>query len=576
MLEQYLGLNGYLGTTDRAVLLANGTGGLVAQASALTIAANSNCLTIPGGAITASEPLLNLSQTWNNAGVAFTGLKFDVTDSNSASGSLLADFRVGGSSKFSVNKIGNVTAYGWRSNASGSLLVDNTTVNTTYIASTGVFLPVSGALKFSGNTDGATSPDVFVERDAANTLALRNGVNAQAFNIYNTWGNSGTDYERLNISYSGNIAYIRTENGGTGLARVLVIGTKTASNLTFCTNDNYRWGVHATTGALYANSDNSYDIGINASSNRPRTGYFGTSVVTPNVTFGNGTILTDDAANTLALRNGVNAQALNIYNTWGNSGTDYERLNISYSGNVAYIQTMNGGTGSARQLVIGTKTASNLTFCTNDNYRWGVHATTGALYANSDNSYDIGASGATRPRTGYFGTSVIAPAIKLNQGTTTTLAKAGGTLAGLPNVTAVGNVGGGEDDLMTYTIPANTLATNGDTLVFEGLFTAVESARIKAYFNATQIGYNGYVLVADDAPGCIVRIILTRLSATTACASLEGGTGAYGLNNEAALMTGLDFTASNTFKFTGQSDGGTPADNDVVQRSLIGRYYPAN
>ena len=447
MLEQYLGLNGYLGTTDRAVLLANGTGGLVAQASALTIAANSNCLTIPGGAITASEPLLNLSQTWNNAGVAFTGLKFDVTDSNSASGSLLADFRVGGSSKFSVNKIGNVTAYGWRSNASGSLLVDNTTVNTTYIASTGVFLPVSGALKFSGNTDGATSPDVFVERDAANTLALRNGVNAQAFNIYNTWGNSGTDYERLNISYSGNIAYIRTENGGTGLAR---------------------------------------------------------------------------------------------------------------------------------QLVIGTKTASNLTFCTNDNYRWGVHATTGALYANSDNSYDIGASGATRPRTGYFGTSVIAPAIKLNQGTTTTLAKAGGTLAGLPNVTAVGNVGGGEDDLMTYTIPANTLATNGDTLVFEGLFTAVESARIKAYFNATQIGYNGYVLVADDAPGCIVRIILTRLSATTACASLEGGTGAYGLNNEAALMTGLDFTASNTFKFTGQSDGGTPADNDVVQRSLIGRYYPAN
>ena len=465
MLEQYLGLNGYLGSTDRAVLLANGTGGLTAQASSLTLSAN-NCLTIPGSTLTASEPLLNLSQTWNNAGVAFTGLKFDVTDSNSASGSLLADFRVGGSSKFSVRKDG-----------------------------VGVF-------------NVAASQNI--------TLTTYAGTTSIAWTGYNGGGQT----------------YMSLNSFGLINSRV----------------DSYWDGPQARVRALSSNGSISYFQ-----------------------------LFDDNAANTLALRNGVNAQAFNIYNTY-TSGTNYERGELTWgsTANFFMLRTVSGsGGGSGRPIWINSVSDVYLTAGGGGSGQWRLN-TSGHLLAQSDNTYDIGASGATRPRTGYFGTSVIAPAIKLNQGTTTTLAKAGGTLAGLPNVTAVGNVGAGEDDLMTYTIPANTLATNGDTLVFEGLFAAVESARIKAYFNATQIGYGGCVLVADDAPGCIVRIILTRLSATTACASLEGGTGAYGLNNEAALMTGLDFTASNTFKFTGQSDGGTPADNDVVQRSLIGRYYPAN
>ena len=41
----------------------------------------------------------------------------------------------------------------------------------------------------------------------------------------------------------------------------------------------------------------------------------------------------------------------------------------------------------------------------------GVGVTTfrGNIIAGTDNAYDIGASGATRPRTGYFGTSVLSP-----------------------------------------------------------------------------------------------------------------------------------------------------------------------
>src|SRR5690349_8409032 len=48
-------------------------------------------LTITGATVTASNPILNLSQTWNNAGVTFTGLLLNVTNTNSAAASLLVD-----------------------------------------------------------------------------------------------------------------------------------------------------------------------------------------------------------------------------------------------------------------------------------------------------------------------------------------------------------------------------------------------------------------------------------------------------------------------------------------------------
>lgn len=47
-----------------------------------------------------------LAQTWNAAGTTFTGLKLNVTDTASASGSLLIDLQVGGASKFKVTKAG--------------------------------------------------------------------------------------------------------------------------------------------------------------------------------------------------------------------------------------------------------------------------------------------------------------------------------------------------------------------------------------------------------------------------------------------------------------------------------------
>ena len=71
--------------------------------------------TLSGATITADAPVLNMSQTWNNGAVTFTGLKFNAagtSDANSAAASLLMDLQVNTASKFRVSKTGNVYAAG--------------------------------------------------------------------------------------------------------------------------------------------------------------------------------------------------------------------------------------------------------------------------------------------------------------------------------------------------------------------------------------------------------------------------------------------------------------------------------
>jgi hypothetical protein len=114
-------------------------------------------------------------------------------------------------------------------------------------------------------------------------------------------------------------------------------------------------------------------------------------------------VLTRDAANTLAQRNGVNAQALRVYGTYTDA-SNYERLAV-VAGAAYEIQAQNAGTGSARSIQIKAGTGAGFFFGGNAAVQWQVNAS-GHLITQADNAYDIGASGATRPRTGYFGTSL--------------------------------------------------------------------------------------------------------------------------------------------------------------------------
>ena len=72
-----------------------------------------------------------------------------------------------------------------------------------------------GCYAFSSRTSYGTAPtqDVRLRRDAAGTLALRNGANPQSFNIYNT---DGSNYERAFLRWDAGVLKIGTEAAGTG------------------------------------------------------------------------------------------------------------------------------------------------------------------------------------------------------------------------------------------------------------------------------------------------------------------------------------------------------------------------
>lgn len=75
------------------------------------------------------------------------------------------------------------------------------------------------------------SPDVALHRDAAGTLAQRNGTNNQTFRVYNTFTDA-SNFERAFMRWSSNVLSVGTEKGGSGSARALSLLTDGVTRLT--------------------------------------------------------------------------------------------------------------------------------------------------------------------------------------------------------------------------------------------------------------------------------------------------------------------------------------------------------
>lgn len=136
-------------------------------------------------------------------------------------------------------------------------------------------------------------------------------------------------------------------------------------------SETERWRI-TQDGHFFAGADNAYDIGA-TSTTRPRTGYFGTSLnvgngrATVTVPAGDGTVFVSDGTATGQLY----ATGLRVY--------------------------------------VGSNTAHDFGLITNGVERWKITQSTGHLLAATDNTHDIGAVTATRPRTIYVGTSLVIP-----------------------------------------------------------------------------------------------------------------------------------------------------------------------
>jgi hypothetical protein len=180
---------------------------------------------------------------------------------------------------------------------------------------TGGSFGVTGNQGISWGSSGVTSPDVFLARDAANALALRNGTNPQTLRLYNTYTDA-SNYERFSVGWSTNILRITTFGTGTGSNnREIELRTGGGGNLFLGTNGTNRWAIGATTGHFLAETDNTYDIGASGAS-RPRSIYAGTqflgangSVSAPSYSFANFPnygFYHDGSSEIVAAINGVN------------------------------------------------------------------------------------------------------------------------------------------------------------------------------------------------------------------------------------------------------------------------------
>lgn len=158
-------------------------------------------------------------------------------------------------------------------------------------------------------------------------------------------------------------------------------------------------------------------------------------------------ILHRDAAAIIGQRNSTNAQAFRVYNTY-TDGSNYERATFGWSANTLVIGAENAGTGAGRSVQIQASGASIIRFMTNSTARWDV-STAGNFVSVTDNALDIGASGATRPRSIYTATDVSAPKFRARGGTTPTMGACGTS----PSVA-------GNDSAMLVTVGTGGAATS--------------------------------------------------------------------------------------------------------------------
>lgn len=171
----------------------------------------------------------------------------------------------------------------------------------------------------------------------------------------------------------------------TGTGRLqLPDGTVTAPSLTFDSetgaNTGFYWGGQR---SVRFSDDGTVSMAFGANLELVNSIIFGA--------IGSGdTVITRDAANVLAQRNGTTAQLFNVYNTY-TSATDKEYGGFQWASNIFYVGTDKGsGGGSTRAMK----------FLIGGTARWQI-STAGHLLAEADNTYDIGASGATRPANIY-------------------------------------------------------------------------------------------------------------------------------------------------------------------------------
>jgi hypothetical protein len=168
---------------------------------------------LTGDTLTADAPVLNLTQTWNNAAVTFTGIKYNATNTNSATASLLLDCQVGSVSQFNIRKDGFFkTLGGLEAGGSGvgNIAIANNVSGFFIGTSFDTVLTRKGAANFRLGTADAAAP-------VAQTLSVQSvvaGTSNTAGAAFTITGSQGTG-----SGAGGSIVFQVAPAGGSGSAQ---------------------------------------------------------------------------------------------------------------------------------------------------------------------------------------------------------------------------------------------------------------------------------------------------------------------------------------------------------------------
>lgn len=258
---------------SRAFLLqANGTKIFDVDISGNITASNAS---FSSGIITTSQPF-SITQTWNAGAVNFVGLGLTITNTASGGSALIAQFKVGSTSLFDMDVAGNTNLNSTPGTWFAARFANSTQKGQVDV--TGVKISSDATLSFASTASSNGTADTILARDAANTLAQRNGTVGQTFRMYETFTDS-LNYSRISLAYLGGTYFLNTEVAGSGTDRTI---TMRASALFFGPNAiGNTWTIPASGHWLVA-TDNSYDIGGVAT--RPRFIYPGSAVKYASIT----------------------------------------------------------------------------------------------------------------------------------------------------------------------------------------------------------------------------------------------------------------------------------------------------
>lgn len=209
--------------------------------------------------------------------------------------------------------------------------VENTALSTWAGSANLTTLGTVGNPAFTGTLtiDG----DVKLSRPAANTLALSNGANAQAFRVFNS--TNGTDSEFAHLAWQSNEFRIGTLATGAGVGRAL----------TFVTNGSGRLQLTAS-GNLNPVAANSYDLG--SASLNYRNGYFGGTVTATGFSGTSYDLSTSGSFIRWNTRVMITAPSVGVVRLTDAAQSDFSRLILGLNDELSPSIRRNGTTMQAR------------------------------------------------------------------------------------------------------------------------------------------------------------------------------------------------------------------------------------